>query len=70
VVFVLVLRLAPGPGKPVETKCGLAGPLMFPGSAREFDETANWRRLEHFALPGISSAGLGPEAMDLRWPVW
>ena len=30
------------------------------GSAREFEETTNWRRLERFALPGISSAGLGP----------
>ena len=26
------------------------------GSAREFGEAGNWRRLEHFALPGISGA--------------
>jgi hypothetical protein len=26
----------------------------FLGSAREFGETANWRRLERFSLPGIS----------------
>ena len=30
-VLVLVLRVPPGgPGNPEETKCGLAGPLMFP----------------------------------------
>ena len=30
------------------------------GSEREFGETANWPRLERFALPGISGCRIGP----------
>jgi hypothetical protein len=36
----------------------------FSGSAREFVETANWRRLEPFALPGM--AGLRIPALHGR----
>jgi hypothetical protein len=38
------------------------------GSAREFGETVDWRRLEDFALPGMSSASWDAEATNLRWP--
>jgi len=33
---------------------------LFYGSAREFGETTNWRRLECFALPGISGRRIEP----------
>ena len=68
--FDQLLTLNTGTTNYTSNVTGGGGGNFFSGSAREFDKTANWRRLERFAFLGFPAPDWDPEAMNLRWPVW